>query len=176
MILQLSETLVRKGETRTFPVDTAISELTWMGKTYPVTDWEPVSLRLENKGNSKYQLQADIRCVIHMPCDRCLTDVPVPLSIQDERELIVQPSEAEQLEHPQEDSYIRGYELDVDEFIRSELFLNIPMKVLCKADCRGLCPTCGADLNQGSCGCEDKPLDPRMAAIQDIFRNANLER
>ena len=66
------------------------------------------------------------------------------------------------------------YHLNVDELIKNELLLNWPLKVLCREDCRGICKTCGRNLNDGGCGCDDFVPDPRMAAIKDLF-NANKE-
>ena len=173
MIIQLSDTLIRKGDVRTYSCEFGFTDISWMGKQHHLTDIKPAVLRIANTGNGHYQLQAEIDCVLHMPCDRCLTDVPCHLQIADERELIPRPSE--EAEDGLDDAYIQGYELDVDEFIRSELFLHIPMKVLCREDCKGLCPKCGANRNEGFCGCLDGPLDPRMAAIQDIFRESKSE-
>ena len=53
-----------------------------------------------------------------------------------------------------------------------ELLMNMPMKILCREDCKGICNRCGANLNEGTCHCEEEPKDPRMAAILDIFREA----
>ena len=58
---------------------------------------------------------------------------------------------------------------DTNELAKSEILLHWPMKILCKDDCKGLCSKCGADLNYEECGCDRTVLDPRMAAIQDIF-------
>ena len=65
--------------------------------------------------------------------------------------------------------YIIGTSLDTNELAKSEILLHWPMKILCKDDCKGLCSKCGADLNYEECGCDRTVLDPRMAAIQDIF-------
>ena len=77
--------------------------------------------------------------------------------------------EEKETEESEEQPYIEGYTLDVDALIRDELFLHLPMKVLCKEDCRGICPRCGANLNHGTCSCDVTELDPRMAVIRDIF-------
>ena len=69
-----------------------------------------------------------------------------------------------------EQSYLTGYNLDADRLVCNELSLNLPMKVLCKEDCKGICNRCGANLNYGICGCDTRSLDPRMAVIQDIFK------
>ena len=60
-------------------------------------------------------------------------------------------------------------QLDVETFVHNEILVNWPAKILCREDCRGICPVCGQDLNQGSCGCDTFVPDPRMAVIQDIF-------
>ena len=57
----------------------------------------------------------------------------------------------------------------VEELVNTEITVNLPMKVLCKADCKGICRQCGKDLNTGSCECDAFVPDPRMAAIKDIF-------
>ena len=74
-----------------------------------------------------------------------------------------------------EQFFMRDYELDGDELIHNELIMGLPMKVLCKDDCKGLCPMCGSNRNEVSCGCDTFVPDPRMAAIQDIFNANNKE-
>ncbi len=65
--------------------------------------------------------------------------------------------------------YLIGFDLDVDKLIYGEILVNWPMKVLCKEDCKGICKVCGMNLNKGNCDCQRTELDPRMAAIQDVF-------
>ena len=86
---------------------------------------------------------------------------------------MVDLNEEKEEEEPEEQAYIDGYTLDVDALVRDELFVHMPMKVLCRSDCKGICNRCGANLNHGTCGCDVTELDPRMAVIRDIFRNAN---
>ena len=69
-----------------------------------------------------------------------------------------------------EQFYIKGYNLDVDQLVGNELTLNLPMRVLCSEDCKGICNRCGTNLNRGTCDCAGKSLDPRMSVIQDIFK------
>ena len=61
--------------------------------------------------------------------------------------------------------------LDLTEVVRQHLVLAVPMAPLCRRDCRGLCPTCGADRNEGDCGCAAGALDPRLEALRG-FRSA----
>ena len=72
-------------------------------------------------------------------------------------------------EDGEEDDYVDGFDLDVDRLIYGEIMVNWPTKVLCKEDCKGICRKCGVNLNLQTCDCQKTELDPRMAAIQDIF-------
>jgi uncharacterized protein len=56
--------------------------------------------------------------------------------------------------------------LDITELVRQHLVLAVPMAPLCRPDCRGLCPTCGADRNEGDCGCSADAVDPRLEALR----------
>lgn len=68
------------------------------------------------------------------------------------------------------DKYIvvEDMRLELDELVREDIFLAMPSRFLCKEDCKGLCSLCGADLNQGNCGCK-KPTDVRWDALKELF-------
>ena len=85
------------------------------------------------------------------------------------------PEETEQSEDADERSFMVGYEFDVDAFMESEISFNMPTKILCKPDCKGICKVCGKNLNKGDCGCDQFVPDPRMAAIKDIYDAFNKE-
>ena len=63
--------------------------------------------------------------------------------------------------------YFDGDVLDIADQIRQTVLLSVPMKVLCREDCRGLCAGCGADLNVDSCRCQEPPTDSRWSALKD---------
>ena len=65
--------------------------------------------------------------------------------------------------------FMGGCQLNIEDLVRNECFMNLPVKVLCRPDCRGICMRCGKDLNDGECGCDTFVPDPRMARIKDIF-------
>lgn len=66
--------------------------------------------------------------------------------------------------------YIEGDEIDLDEIIRQEVVFNLPVRVVCSDDCKGLCQYCGANLNQGRCKCETN-ADPRWTALNKLKNN-----
>ena len=98
------------------------------------------------------------------------TTVHVPMEYE-----LVSPEATEQSEDADEQSFMVGYEFDVDAFIESEISFNMPTKILCKPDCKGICKVCGKNLNEGDCGCDQFVPDPRMAAIKDIYDAFNKE-
>lgn len=61
--------------------------------------------------------------------------------------------------------------IDITEPLRESLLLAEPMQVLCRQDCRGLCTVCGADLNDGDCGCDRTTVDPRLAALKQFIKH-----
>lgn len=64
--------------------------------------------------------------------------------------------------------YFRGEEIDLQEGIQEQVVMAFPLKPLCDAKCKGLCPTCGADRNQEDCGCERTPADSQFAVLKNL--------
>lgn len=64
---------------------------------------------------------------------------------------------------------LSGYQLDLDDLATSDIFLELPLTVLCKDDCKGLCPVCGANKNETECGCVLTQKDPRFAVLDQFF-------
>jgi uncharacterized protein len=59
-------------------------------------------------------------------------------------------------------------EIDLGQLMREQFYLSLPMKPLCRVDCKGLCPSCGTNLNRGSCDCKREWEDPRFAALKNL--------
>ncbi len=75
----------------------------------------------------------------------------------------------------QKDDLIRsvyeGDAVDLDELVREQILLALPTRTLCREECKGLCPECGANLNAGECDCAQKEIDPRWAALADLKKD-----
>ncbi|MDY7096055.1 MAG: DUF177 domain-containing protein [Acidobacteriota bacterium] len=117
-----------------------------------------------------YYLRARLTYEQELACDRCLR--PVKESIDEPLELLVfthpEGPEAEEQELEEKDLsivHIDGDELDTEPLALEQVQLNVPMKPLCRPDCAGLCPSCGANLNDESCSCERDEVDPRWSAL-----------
>jgi uncharacterized protein len=112
-----------------------------------------------------------------VPCGRCLRDtvVPVDVSIEEEFQPTVDVVRGTFLPVEEEDESLLINELhilDIGEVLRQALLLEVPMQVLCRPDCAGLCPTCGRDLNTGSCDCSPVDLDPRWEQLEALLASA----
>lgn len=103
---------------------------------------------------------------VQYECDRCCEDY--------EDDLNFEISEILKKENSDEDTnpdvlYFKGFSADFDEIVLNNAFMNIPSKKLCKDSCRGLCPSCGKNLNFGDCGCDTRPTDPRFDILDKFF-------
>lgn len=110
------------------------------------------------------ELEGKAETVLDTQCDRCLK--PLELSL----EVPVETLLAEELEDEESDEIVllENGQVDLDEIFTTACVLALDGKHLCKEDCKGLCPTCGADLNMGPCGC-GKELDPRLAVLAKLL-------
>ena len=115
-------------------------------------------------------LRGDLRVV----CSRCAG--PAHISVDEPFQFLYAPRgsrlDLPDPEEPLEDEHdlvhYDGEEIDLAETLREEVLLAMPIAPLCKEACKGLCPRCGADLNEGDCGCADKPHDDRFAALRNL--------
>jgi len=84
----------------------------------------------------------------------------------------------DKLANADEDEFIimEDFAIDIDEIVRSALILELPTRYLCREDCKGLCPQCGKDLNNGSCGCNLGERDSRWDVLKDFFGDEDEEK
>jgi len=130
-----------------------------------------------------FLLRANLSYGQTLACQRCLR--PVASRVEETVELLLvshEPgAEAEERELEEKDLgivVIDGPEIDLRPILEEQMQLNVPMRPLCKEDCAGLCPVCGADLNDGDCGCQRQTEDPRwagLAALRDSLPGASEE-
>jgi uncharacterized protein len=129
------------------------------------------------KKREQISLQGMVNASIEVACDRCAAPVIVPVDAGFDVTYV--PAESQEVEpeatelQAEELSYAvyEGDYLDIDELAREQLLLALPTRQLCREDCRGLCLTCGADLNTGTCGCEQQEVDPRWAALAALKKS-----
>ena len=115
---------------------------------------------------SSAELHVDVRYAYSMPCNRCLTETRKELHHSISHVLVNKLNDEEDF-----DDYIvvEGEKLDLDELIYSDIILLTPSKYVCKEDCKGLCPVCGQNLNEGDCTCQKQQTDPRLEALRQLL-------
>ncbi len=116
---------------------------------------------LSSLGKDDYKLLGKLKLSYGTRCDRCAKDLNKNLEISIEKEINLEDTEEE---------FLEGSVLDLDELIFEEIYLNLPVKTLCKDECKGICLQCGVDLNEGNCDCDDLSIDPRLAKLKDLFK------
>ncbi len=172
MVIDLSEVISAPGGRGTFTVDIGMDVFEMNGVRYAFARKHPLTLTVANEGSREVTIDGVIDVTLHIPCDRCLEDVPVRFDIPVHRTVDFRLTDEERLRDLDETAYIDHDKLDVDQLVFNEIFVHFPMKTLCREDCRGLCPKCGQNLNLGACGCDRTSLDPRMSSILDIFNQS----
>ena len=113
-------------------------------------------------------------------CDRCLEPAEFDVAGEvDEYYLFKAPDDAAEHVSEDEDGEEAGVDyalvsddstVDITDALMGALLMDTPYVVICKPDCTGLCPTCGANLNEGDCGCVDDVTDPRLAVLKDLLK------
>lgn len=152
-------------------VPVRLPEMTLGGQAYAPVPGE-VEARVDvGSSGSGVGLRLRFATSLHGPCQRCLAESSVDIAV-DAREF--QASGRADADEPDDDldcEYLSGpmrMELDVSAWARDAMAEALPMSVLCREECAGLCPRCGADLNEGPCDCTDDEMDPRWAALEEL--------
>jgi uncharacterized protein len=133
--------------------------------------------RVDLGDEGSVHVQGRLEARLGVECARCLEKFSFPVG--QELDLFYLPRREQRSGAEEEDevelkdrdmvvAFYRGDRLDLGEAVREQLFLALPMKRLCRPDCRGLCPSCGTNRNAGECGCAPEP-DPRLASLARLF-------
>jgi uncharacterized protein len=120
------------------------------------------------------RLAGNVKATVQFDCDRCLK--PLSVAVDQSFDLLYVPplGAGEEHELGEDDLSIAFYQgdvIDLDDLVREQIELAIPMARLCGDECRGLCPDCGANLNEGKCACGVEQVDPRWTALKELKSN-----
>lgn len=120
-----------------------------------------------NVGNQIIQFKGCIKTIIQLQCGRCTEFVEYPITID-----FAQRFSAHNIETFEEDDIqiIEGNLVDLTSVVLEELQISIPVNVLCDEECKGLCNSCGINLNKKSCSCATTDVDPRLSVLKNLFK------
>ena len=150
-------------------------EVAQQGDAYRIV--APVELDFDvHKDKERFRLTGTVRSELELPCSRCLEPFRLPVDgTFDQRFLPAteMAADGEEREVQDEDvdlSYYRDDQIDLNELLREQFYLALPMKPLCTEGCKGLCPQCGTNLNTGTCDCAAGWEDPRLAPLKGLVK------
>ena len=165
MLLGLSKIIDSPGASVPFSVSVDLSDLRY-GVSCPVS--EPVVAQGVVRNTAGVLLmKGNVTTTIHGICDRCAAEFDRFIDFPIDVVLVTELSNEEN-----EDEWVfplEGDSADLDDIVRTVFVLNLDSKLLCRDDCKGICPRCGRNLNDGPCQCE-KELDPRFAALKQLLQ------
>lgn len=163
-VFDLGRLRMTPGEGKRLDLEVALSDLTFSGERYAVQpSLVPVRVDLSKMTGGGWSLRLRFGAALHGPCMRCLKDAE-PVTAVDARE-VDQPNGGEELDSP----YVAAEELDLQRWANDAFVLALPAQVVCRPDCRGLCPECGVDLNEAGPGhVHAAGPDPRWAALDAL--------
>ena len=155
---------LRSGEEFRDEIELELGALEYGGQRYlPVPDTVPAELVIARASTGTvFELHFDSR--LHGPCYRCLSDAVVDLHIDGREYQATNPEGSDELRTP----YLADENLDVHGWARDAIALALPEQILCRADCAGLCPMCGKDLNVEPHEHEEEHGDPRWAVLAEL--------
>jgi uncharacterized protein len=138
----------------------------------------PVELAFDiYKDKDQFRLAGAVGTMLEQPCSRCLepftTTVDVPFDLRYQPHTAT-AAEAER-EVEEDDLTTAFYEndtIDLGQLMQEQFYLALPMKPLCQSDCRGLCPSCGTNLNRTTCDCQPHWDDPRLAVLKTLKKES----
>lgn len=167
MKLDLKRIAVIDGETIPFSYDADLTKEEMNGE-YPFRT--PVHVEGEVRNHlGVLNLHATVRALYQTQCARCLAPVNVDLNVPCDMIL-----SAEVQDEERDDIYqLEGDSVELDDIVIPALLLEVHMTYLCKPDCKGLCPTCGKNRNEGPCGCDGRQIDSRLAVLQKLLDKDN---
>lgn len=166
VVLSLKGVFECEGYNKDFSYDFDMSDYEESEDKFPFKDPVHVEINLKNRAGV-VGLHVSAESVYSTVCDRCCEPLKEQLNVVFDNVLVREISN----EDGDNTDLIKveGDSFSVDELVRSNIILNIPMKHLCKEDCKGLCPICGQNLNKGTCSCVKENNSP-FNVLKDLIK------
>ena len=148
-----------------------IDDVDALATALPDPSWrlESVALEVEADGTEVF-VRGQLAVTAPQTCGRCLEVFPAHVDTPVDVRLVPKPAAADSVELGADDLDVDFYandQLDLGRVVATETTLALPMKPLCRPECRGLCAVCGANRNVVPCTCPARPPDPRLAVLRD---------
>ena len=128
------------------------------------------------KAETEYFCQGKVTADVRIQCSRCAREIEIEL--EGTTDFIIRTAAADETDDSDatdDEDYVyatgKNDTADVTDLVRQALTLALPMKPLCREDCKGLCPVCRTNLNERTCSCVKQQADPRWDGLQNLLNN-----
>jgi uncharacterized protein len=135
----------------------------------------PVTLAfdVDRQEPGRYRLSGHVSGTLELACSRCLEPFRLPVDMPFDLRYVPRSENTGEGEREVEEddlttAFYSDEQIDLGQLMLEQFHLALPMKPLCREDCRGLCPQCGTNLNTGACECRQSWVDPRLAALKEL--------
>ncbi len=128
------------------------------------------------RAGEEIRITGFLETTVELNCSRCLEPAkvevrrPFDLFFRESDENMFDEDEVALTEEDTRTAFFSGTQLAIGDILREQVLLALPMKVLCKVDCKGLCPVCGTNRNLNSCSCTDESFSPHIESLREIKR------
>ena len=164
MKIQFEDFIIKNGRKKPVNLSLNLEPLNFEGEVIDI--FEPVKVEGEVYSQEGVViLNASIKTELKMHCSRCLDTFIYPIDIDIEERF----TNNKDLINDEEIMFVEGDSLNITEIIENSIISTLPIKRLCKSDCKGLCSSCGANKNTSSCNCNNEDVDIRLAKLRELF-------
>ncbi len=166
-MIDLAQLRLEPGVERSLDVPVMLPEIRIGGVAY-AGPAAPAIARVDiTRLTSGLLMRLRLSSTIMGPCHRCLEGAAVPVTIDASEYQADRPEPGAEVEEVCD--YLAGDDLDVATWAKDAIVLTMPLKILCRQDCAGLCPSCGVDLNQATCACPAAERDDRWGPLRGLI-------
>jgi len=128
------------------------------------------------KTSRQLLLKAHVATVVDFECDRCVAQFRRPIESQYEMYYLAEEGEPSRVDPAEMQLLAPGQTvIDISDDVRQTILLALPLKHVCREDCRGLCPRCGKNLNDGACDCKETSSDGRWDKLKELQKSNSNE-
>ncbi|KPU43952.1 hypothetical protein OXPF_21170 [Oxobacter pfennigii] len=164
MIVNLSNILKRVDSSLEVNDEMFLPLINYNNEDIPLKTPLKVEAIIMNRGEY-LTVEGKLKCVLNLKCSRCLETFEYNLECDFEERISSKEEEVDFI-------YFEGDSIDLTDIIVNNILLNLPMKVVCKEECKGLCHQCGSNMNVNQCDCSDNTTDPRLAVLKKLLKDS----
>ena len=164
MIIKFSDLLAKGGRNKEIKLSFEFQPVKFEGEEIKAVSMVDVNGQVNSK-DEVIELKAHVKTNLELTCSRCLDTFIYPIDIDIEERF----TKSKELQEDEELIFVEDDTLDIIQIVENCIISTLPIKRLCKEDCKGLCSQCGTNKNIKECQCDDFDVDIRLAKLRELF-------